>query len=143
MKNISNESEALTYAILDSLSANVAILDSKGTIVAVNLAWRNFCDENSARGKRANAEEGVNYLSICKFANGANSEEAGDMYNGLLSVMNQERLDYSIEYPCHSPTEKRWYRAYVTRLPIVNSSEIIVAHINITKEVLKELETRR
>lgn len=138
MKNISDESEELTYSILDSLSANVAILDSEGTIVAVNLAWRNFCCENSPSGNKATAEEGVNYLSICKSAKGDNSEEAGSMYDGLLSVINHEKLDYSIEYPCHSPTEKRWYRAYVTRLPIANSSQIIVAHINITKEVLKE-----
>lgn len=138
MKNISDESGELTYSILDSLSANVAILDSEGTIVAVNLAWRNFCYENSLKGNIAIASEGVNYLSVCEAAKGVNSEEAEEMYAGLLSVLNHEKLDYSIEYPCHSPTEKRWYRAYVTRLPIANSSQIIVAHINITKEVLKE-----
>lgn len=130
------EVEELKDSILDSLAAHVAVLDSKGYIIAVNSAWRNFCAENSQEGKRANAGLGENYLKICESANGENSDEARDMYLGLLSVLQEESLIYCIEYPCHSPTEKRWFRAYATKMSFVSSIYFIVAHLNITDEVL-------
>ncbi|HMV46001.1 MAG TPA: hypothetical protein PKD50_26000, partial [Leptospiraceae bacterium] len=70
------EIEELNHSILDSLAAQVAVLDSEGNIIAVNAAWRNFCSENSQEGQRASAELGENYLKICESATGADSEEA-------------------------------------------------------------------
>ncbi len=30
-------------AVLDSLTANIAVLDPKGEVVAVNSSWQDFC----------------------------------------------------------------------------------------------------
>ena len=142
MNYFSYESDELNYSILDSLSAHIAVLDTQGCIVAVNLAWRKFCSENSQKDSRAKAEEGINYLTVCKNSHGANSEEANQMYSGILSVINKECAEYTIEYPCHSPNQKRWFRAFVTKLPIVNSSNVLVAHINITNDIRNEIELK-
>ena len=42
------ESEAFNRAILSSLGAHIAVLDPKGTIVAINEAWERFAHQNSA-----------------------------------------------------------------------------------------------
>ena len=42
------ESERFARSVLDSLSANVAVVDDSGTIVAVNRAWRDFAHANGA-----------------------------------------------------------------------------------------------
>jgi PAS domain-containing protein len=133
-----SEFDNFTFSILDSLSAHVAILDSDGAIVAVNKAWRSFSFENSPRESRASAYEGMNYLSVCENAKGTNSEEASAMLAGIRSVINQEQIEFSIQYPCHSPTEKRWFEAHVAPFPNENPSKFIVAHINITKEIQNE-----
>ncbi len=123
------------YSILDSLSAHVAILDTDGSIVAVNRAWRSFSFENSPRESRTSAYEGMNYLYVCENAKGSNSEEASAMLAGIRSVMNQEQVAFSIQYPCHSPTEKRWFEAHVAAFPNETPSKFIIAHVNVTKEI--------
>src|SRR5215510_1179608 len=40
------ESQALNQAVLDSLAANIAVLDRDGNIIAVNEDWRRFAREN-------------------------------------------------------------------------------------------------
>ena len=50
--------------ILNTLPANIALLDAGGTIVDVNDAWRNFADENGFIG--SNYGVGDNYLAVSK-----------------------------------------------------------------------------
>ncbi len=129
------ELDEFARSILDSLSAHVAILDSDGSILAVNRAWRSFSFENSPRESKVSVYEGMNYLDVCETAKGANSEEAGAMLAGIRSVIKQEKMEFSIQYPCHSPTEKRWFHAHVAVFPNETPSKYIVAHVNITKEI--------
>jgi PAS domain-containing protein len=42
------ENEALLKDVLDSLSAHIAVLDERGTITAVNAAWRHFAETMAA-----------------------------------------------------------------------------------------------
>jgi hypothetical protein len=44
------ENESLLRSTLDSLSAHIAVLDGRGTIVAVNKAWRQFARESGHVG---------------------------------------------------------------------------------------------
>ncbi len=52
----------LSQRVLDSLTAEVAVLDRNGMIVAVNKAWRQFAVENG--GLPETTGVGVNYLNI-------------------------------------------------------------------------------
>jgi signal transduction histidine kinase len=45
---------------------------------------------------------------------------------------------FSMEYPCHSPTEKRWFTAYVTPFAGEGERRAVVAHVNITAVKLAE-----
>ncbi len=45
MKRLARKSFAMS--LLDALTANLAILDSQGEIIAVNNAWKRFARENN------------------------------------------------------------------------------------------------
>jgi signal transduction histidine kinase len=48
-----------------------------------------------------------------------------------------------MEYPCHSASEKRWYRVTVNPLSESTNKGVVVMHINITDRMLTELERDR
>jgi two-component system CheB/CheR fusion protein len=56
-------SDPLSEAILQSLAAEIAVLDRDGTIVRVNAAWNTFARENGAPDL-AGSSEGRNYLAV-------------------------------------------------------------------------------
>src|SRR5262245_36870088 len=60
------ESQALNQAVLDSLAANIAVLDRDGNIIAVNEDWRRFAREND--GAAFADSVGINYLDVCRRA---------------------------------------------------------------------------
>jgi signal transduction histidine kinase len=121
---------------LDSLSAHIAIIDESGTIVAVNKAWRHFAQAGGVAGQ--NYAEGVNYLRVCDSAAGAYSEEAAPFAEGIRSILSGRREKFELEYPCHSPSERRWFIARVTPFAGGGSSGAVVAHENITERKLAE-----
>src|SRR5829696_797424 len=121
---------------LDSLSAHIAIIDETGTIVAVNKAWRDFARANGVAAQ--NYAEGANYLRACDSAVGAYSEEAAPFAEGIRSVLSGQHEKFELEYPCHSPSERRWFIARVTPFEGGGSSEAVVVHENITERKLAE-----
>jgi len=131
------ESEFFAIATLDALTANIAILDEKGVILAVNRSWQEFAVAN-ASGLTDSVFAGENYLSVCETSTGPYSEEAEQMAAGIRAVMKREQTEFSLEYPCHSPNEKRWYNARVTLFPGTGALRIVVAHENITNRKLAE-----
>jgi len=125
---------------LDSLSAHIAIIDETGTIVTVNKAWREFAEANGAAAQ--NHAEGANYLRACDSATGAHSEEATPFAEGIRSVLSGQRVKFELEYPCHSPSERRWYIGRVTQFAADGPLRAVVAHENITQRKLAEESLR-
>lgn len=125
---------------IDSLPQHIAILDATGEIVEVNDAWRRFATVNSLNG--VDCGVGSNYLTICRGAEGAYSEEALLVAEGIEEVRDGKRESFSLEYPCHSPTEKRFFLLRVTRFVQAGEPRLVVSHDNITNRVLAEQETR-
>ncbi|MDQ5827798.1 MAG: PAS domain S-box protein, partial [Chloroflexota bacterium] len=121
---------------LDSLSAHIAIIDETGTIVSVNKAWREFARANGVAAQ--NYAEGANYLRACDSAAGAHSEEAAPFAEGIRSVLSGQREEFELEYPCHSPRERRWYIGRVTQFAAGGPPRAVVAHENTTERKLAE-----
>lgn len=134
------ESERFARSTVDALSAELAILDELGNIITVNRAWREF-----ARANAHNADalcEGINYLAVLAAVDPTNVEDkatANAFEVGLRSVMSGEQDEFSLEYPCHSPTEQRWFIGRVTRFGGDGPLRLVVAHENITERKLTEL----
>jgi hypothetical protein len=117
-------------AFLDELPEHAAIVESSGTIVAVNEAWKRFAKDNGAElGK---VSEGANYLDVCDGSRGEQSEDARSFAEGLRAVLSGTEESFAMQYPCHSPTERRWFVGSVGRLADGDTPLALVAHENVT-----------
>jgi hypothetical protein len=116
---------------LDELPEHSAIVDSSGTIVAVNKAWKRFAKDNGA-ADLSKVSEGANYLDVCERATGEHSPYAQSFGEGLRSVLSNQEERFAMEYPCHSPTERRWFVGRVERFADGDSPLALVAHENVT-----------
>ena len=117
-------------AFLDELPEHAALVESSGTTVAVNKAWRRFARDNGAElGK---VSEGANYLGVCDGSRGEQSEDARFFAEGLRAVLSSAEESFAMEYSCHSPTERRWFVSSVGRLAEGDTLLALVAHENVT-----------
>ena len=128
--------DTLANIILNALSAHIAILDKTGLILKTNRAWEKFADAN--RMKTLPEASAINYLSVCDMAKGDSSEKAKSVADGIRSVIKGELDEFLLDYPCHSPTEKRWFYMRVTRIPGPGPMRAVVSHENITALKLAE-----
>ena len=131
------ESEAFNISVLNSLSSQIVVLNSQGVIMSVNKPWLQFAEENGA-SHLVESFAGMNYLNVCaqapQFASG---EEAASAQAGILAVLAGTHNEFSLEYPCHSPDQQRWFRMRVT--PLLDSQAgVVVAHENITERKLAQ-----
>jgi len=126
-------------AILDALPAHIALLDAQGGIVSVNETWRQFATANFLQGPEFGV--GLNYLRICDRAHGNDSAEAGQAAAGIRLVLEGAK-HFSLEYPCHSPTEQRWYLMTVSPLISSGARGAVVMHLNITERRQAEEASR-
>jgi PAS domain S-box-containing protein len=124
---------------LDSLSAHIAIVDESGEILAVNEVWRAFAETNG--GDPEKVSEGANYLQICDSATGLHSDVAAAFADGIRAVLSGRRESFEMEYPCHSPSERRWFMGRVTRFSGSGAPRAVVAHENITGRKQAEEQT--
>jgi diguanylate cyclase (GGDEF)-like protein/PAS domain S-box-containing protein len=128
--------EAKQAAILNALPAHIALLNAEGQIISVNDAWRRFADTNGLISPSHGL--GANYLHVCDFAKGNDSEEARDAAALIRSVLSGATKGHTLEYPCHSPTEQRWFLLSATPLAGNPPDGAVVMHTNITARKLAE-----
>jgi len=130
-------------ALIDSLPAHIALLDADGRIVEVNDPWHRFADQNAFPD--ASAGVGMNYLHVCQRAVGDRSDEAPTIARGLQMLLAGKQDSFSLEYPCHSPHERRWFRMAANRLRQTGEESVqqdgaVVMHVDITERKLAELQ---
>jgi hypothetical protein len=128
---LSEADRIVVRATLDSLSAHISLVDASGRIFLTNEAWRSFARSNGA--SPSEVSEGANYLGVCDATAGAGGEEAAAFAEGLRAVLGGRLEEFAIEYPCHSPTKKRWFMARASRFLAGDVLEgAVVAHEDVT-----------
>ncbi|WP_226992335.1 LuxR C-terminal-related transcriptional regulator [Desulfatibacillum aliphaticivorans] len=137
-ETIIKETQQYAKTILNSLSAHVAIIDENGMILETNRAWERFAQSNqiSIRPDTLN----VNYLEVCDAAQGESAEKSKEVAAGIRKVIKGEVEEFVLDYPCHSPNEKRWFYMRAARAVGSDTLRVVVSHENIT--ALKEAESR-
>ena len=97
----------LANTVLNSLSANIAILDGNGVILETNQAWREYATVGAMEGPVDSV--GINYLELCDATTGKETKDARNVAAGIRSVIRGEIKEFLYDYPCHGPDGLHFY----------------------------------
>ncbi|WP_332853567.1 putative bifunctional diguanylate cyclase/phosphodiesterase [Duganella sp. S19_KUP01_CR8] len=129
-------------AVLDALREQLAVVGADGTILAVNAAWRQASATRRQPGQPAlYTDIGSNYLELCRDAVGRGSEGAAEAEAGIKAVLAGQSGRFQMEYPCHTPTARRWFRMTVSPMSY-GWQGAVVTHEDITERHLAEASLR-
>lgn len=128
-------------SVLETLPLSVATLDEDGVIVDTNREWREFGAENGAAGSPAGV--GDDYLEVTDRAAEDGDADARRAAGGLRNVLAGRRASFSMEYPCHSPSERRWFLLWAGGFTDRGERFAAVVHLDITDRVLAERRVER
>ena len=132
-----SEETGFASAVINALSSHICVINKVGEIIAVNRAWQDFAIANPPVSSRVGV--GINYLEVCQRASGMDREEARKFASGVRSVLERRTEFFEMEYPCHSPTQNRWFLGRVTPLKTKQRGAVI-SHATITDRKLLEFE---
>ncbi|WP_085373460.1 ATP-binding protein [Magnetospirillum sp. ME-1] len=123
--------------IIDCMPQHIAVLDRHGVITLVNEAWRKFSIEN---GGSSTFCIGEYYGSVC---GGMEASECPPQLtlHTLMDVITGQSPGISLEYPCHSPTEQRWFKMDISPISGAEPGAIVV-HTNITSRKIMEMNVQ-
>lgn len=129
-------------AILDALPATIALLDHRGVLMSVNQAWRDFAHRNGM-APSTNFGIGSNYIDVAEQACLA-PEDAGAssaVAAGIRAVLSGALPGFTVEYPCHSPQQRRWFLMTVS--PLGGGVEgAVIMHMDVSEKYLAEQSLR-
>jgi len=126
-------SQRFTRSVLDGLRSHVCVIDSAGLIVTVNRAWLDFAVANG--GSPDDVREGANYLGVCEIAAAMSTADAAEDQQFLIllrEVLAGHRAHFQVEYPCHSPSEQRWFMVRVSHIEASDPPRYVVEYDNVT-----------
>jgi len=136
-----HDSDAFVHDIINSLSEHVAVIDNHGKIIKVNYAWQHFAAMNGCADS-AQVSIGANYIETWDKAAGNTTEEAEAIKTaaGLRALLDESRQEFTLEYPCHSPEEDRWFSLHAVPLYGSHKGAVLIRQ-NITER--KQWEARQ
>ncbi len=126
----------LAHATLDSMPANICVLDADSRIVSINRGWREFSRMNGASDPTQ--QLGLRYLDICAADDGPQAALSRAFADGLADVIAGRRMSFEQEYPCHGPHAQRWFVASAVRFELAGEPRVMVRHQEVTAAVLVE-----
>jgi PAS domain S-box-containing protein len=132
--------DAFTRQVFDALPANIAVIDREGVVRAVNPKWEEFALEKE--GNLPGIGVGVNYLKVCARAARGGDEDGAKALKGIEAVLDGVVEHFSFEYPCDSPTERRWFLMSVVPLHGDPIEGAVVAHVDVSERRLAEERLR-
>jgi hypothetical protein len=119
--------------LLDIYPAHTALVDNKGDIIVVNRAWKEFGRHNGLNDPLAC--EHSNYLDECERARARGARGVEAVHEGIKEILRGHSDRFSYSYPCHSPTERRWFRLIAAPFsPSRNTRWAVLLHVDITHQ---------
>jgi PAS domain S-box-containing protein len=135
------QSQRFALSTLEAIPASLAVLNEHGTIISTNQSWNEFSQANG--GLLHPTAIGANYLRVCDTAKGEGSDEAHRFAEGIREVMSDASQRFSMEYPCHSHEQQRWFVGYVTAFSGSGAPHVVIAHVDISERKRAEQVIRR
>lgn len=122
--------------VLNNMPDHIVVIDLEGNIVFSNQAWDTFGEDNGVPEDQSWKQH--NYLDVCDQAANSGDDFGTQAAKGIRKIINDGINDFSFEYPCHSPTEKRWFMMTAKLMSHDDKPLILISHINITERKLAE-----
>jgi diguanylate cyclase (GGDEF)-like protein/hemerythrin-like metal-binding protein len=144
-QKVLRQSELFKQAVLNSVAAEIAVLDHEGVILEVNEAWRrNETDGVRTSGhNRPGMDVGSNFLVACQ---DMEVEAAvGDVMSaqdGIRAVLAGRIPRFFLEYACHSPLQQHWFSMSVTPLDGEARQAAVVSLEDITERIQMAQQVR-
>jgi two-component system NtrC family sensor kinase len=142
------ESERFARSAIDSLSAQIAILDEHGVIIAVNEAWRRSAETYGASPESVG--EGISYLGVIEHVEPTDADwrVASAFKEAILGVIRGDITTFTLEYPCETTTDEtktgvRWFTGRITRFAGEGPLRVVIAHEDTTKQKQAELAMQK
>jgi PAS domain S-box-containing protein len=126
-----SEGESFSRAVLQSISTQIAVLDKKGKIIAVNDAWSKFMLENGGEKYLRRTGVGADYFDVCRLAGSPYADKAREALRGIRAVSDGSEPHYTLEYPCRTTAERRWFTLSVSPL-LEGPGGVVITHHDIT-----------
>lgn len=129
-------------AVIDSIASQLAVIDAQGNIVYVNQSW---CDFGKEAGESRDSIEwdSINYLTVCDRSSGNGDGFGTDVAQGIRDLIKGEVEEFQIEYPCHTPTQKRWFIMRCTPFDQGGKRFIVIVHQDVSQRKLAEEAVER
>ncbi|MFT4958063.1 MAG: PAS domain S-box-containing protein [Halobacteriales archaeon] len=125
----------LEVLAFEGLPHSMVVVDRNGTIVETNDRWEEFARENGQAVSAVNA--GTDYLAAI---DPSESESARRAKAGLEAILEGERSEFTLEYPCHGPETERWFLMWGAGFDTKAGRFVTLLHVDITD--LKRRERR-
>ena len=123
-------------AVFDSLAAHIAVLDSHGSIIQTNAAWRKYANDNGF-GITSEFMTG-NYLHVLDHLTGHDSATVQAATLGIASVGSGELAYFQLSQPFFTASDKHWFSMKIT--PVHDAQErLVVSHEDVTNLKAAEL----
>lgn len=121
---------------LDSLAANIAVVNKLGEIIIVNERWNTFAEEN----KEIGVGIGENYLEV--YRKSADQDEISkEILENLQNILDGNQQTFRIEYARPRPAHKRWFILQINALQNEEGSAVI-SYFDISERKKIEIELR-
>jgi signal transduction histidine kinase len=133
-------SDDVTSAVLESLNAHVAVLDGRGTVVAVGPIGSTF-ELADSLGVTVAKDRAVNYVEVCRTAAVAGSIEAAAMADGLDAVCGGRSSHAEFEYRSSGRRSDRWLVITVTPRRDAEAGAVVI-HRDLTDSKREEDSVR-
>ncbi|GAB3252865.1 PAS domain-containing hybrid sensor histidine kinase/response regulator [Chitinimonas naiadis] len=142
MSHALREREIFTRAVLDSVSAEIAVLDQSGIIIAVNEPWRRFTARSAPTNNHFGVDVGSSYLEAYLPKVDLGLELSLKVRHGINAVLSGAENSFNTEFTDDSTDRKRWLSMNVT--PLGNDLRgAVVVHIDITSRKNAESELQK
>ena len=128
--------KSLLQSSLDALTAQIAILDGTGRIVAANKAWQQMAEIVAQSGERYLV--GANYIEICESARPHQRTIAAGLRQLIEGTLEEFRFEYSSDF-----VEDGWFQIRGTCFGSGDELALVVAHENISEVKQSEGALRR
>jgi light-regulated signal transduction histidine kinase (bacteriophytochrome) len=116
-------------ALLAQLPGQVAVVGATGQVLAVNNGWRQFAAANGLAPEPSGTD---NYLVPCDAARGEQAPQAQAAAAGIRSVLAGATGEFNLDYSCHTPLERRWFRLHAVPVDWAGERAALVLHTDIT-----------